>query len=171
MPGFSAHVATTSFASVSIEIACTSMYGAITRESPRAVMIDAFMSCTSLAMSEPDTRSRVFAASSLMLQRRCRRISNVIGSVRIAGPVFAFVDSAIVIVSPTALLPHSTPSRLSARRYSTAAASVPRRERSSGKSSGRCASTMTRSCSVTAVLRSAQTSSGWSSPKLRESPK
>src|SRR6266581_1984633 len=84
MPGFSAHVATTSFASVSIEIACTSMYGAITRESPRAVMIEAFMSWTSLAMSEPETRSRVFAASSLMLQRRCRRISNVIGSTRIA---------------------------------------------------------------------------------------
>src|SRR5438034_5208119 len=98
MPGFSAHVATTSFASVSIEFPCTSMYGAITRESPRAVMIEAFMSWTSLAMSEPETRSRVFAASSLMLQRRCRRISNVIGSTRIAGPAFAFVGSAIVIV-------------------------------------------------------------------------
>jgi len=69
-PGLRIDVATTSFASVSIEIACTSMYGAMTSESPEAVMSDVFMSCTSLAMSEPDTRSSVFAPSSLMLQRR-----------------------------------------------------------------------------------------------------
>src|SRR6185295_4895263 len=95
MPGFVAHVATTSYAMVSIEIACTSMYGAITSESPVAVMIEVFMSWTSLAMSEPDTRSRVFAPSSLMLQRRWRRISKVIGSTRMRGPGVPFVFGAV----------------------------------------------------------------------------
>src|SRR6266851_1735502 len=64
-------------------MACTSMYGARTSESPCAFMIDVFMSWTSLAISEPETRSRVCPASSLMLHKRWRRISKVTGSTRV----------------------------------------------------------------------------------------
>src|SRR5438477_11380933 len=62
-------------------------------------MIEVFMSCTSLAMSEPDTRSSVFAPSSLMLQRRWRRISNVMGSTRIRGRSAAFDRSAFTAIA------------------------------------------------------------------------
>src|SRR6266851_6870710 len=64
-------------------MACTSMYGARTSESPWAFMIDVFISWTSLAINEPETRSRVCPASSLMLHNRWRRISNVTGSTRV----------------------------------------------------------------------------------------
>src|SRR5581483_9323802 len=112
MPGFAAHVATTSLASVSMEIAWTSMYGAMTSESPAAVITEVFMSCTSLAMSEPDTRSSVFAPSSLMLHSRWRRISKVIGSTRIFGPdaaLAALVAAVFTAIRPSLLVHRAGP--------------------------------------------------------------
>src|SRR5215218_262296 len=59
------------------------MYGASTSDSPCAFISDVFMSWTSLAMSDPETRSSVWPASSLMLHKRWRTISKVTGSTRV----------------------------------------------------------------------------------------